>query len=99
MDGRPHASRRCGFDEVKSFMAETERVLNFFSTPVIIGVVEDADTLNAELEKSIRARMETDPGVTKSNRGGWHSKTDLFDWAGPAALRVLEATIALANDH
>jgi uncharacterized protein (TIGR02466 family) len=80
-------------------MAKTERLLHFFSTPVIIGTVEDSETINAELEKCIRARMGTDPGVTKSNRGGWHSKTDLFDWAGPAALRVLDATVELANAH
>jgi uncharacterized protein (TIGR02466 family) len=76
-----------------------ERVLRLFPTPVIIGRVDDFEAINAELEAAIREKMAVDQGVTKSNIGGWHSKTDLFDWAGDAAQRIARAAIELANAH
>ena len=79
-------------------MAE-ERALRLFPTPVLIAQVDDAEAINAELESAIRKKMAADKGVTKSNVGGWHSRTDLFDWAGPAAQRVVQEAIKLANGH
>jgi uncharacterized protein (TIGR02466 family) len=76
-----------------------ERVLRLFPTPVIVAPVADAEAINAELENAIRKKMAADEGVTKSNVGGWHSRTDLFGWAGEAAERVVRAAIALANAH
>ena len=35
---------------------------------------------NAGLEKAVRARAATQPGVKVSNTGGWQSEPDLFDW-------------------
>jgi uncharacterized protein (TIGR02466 family) len=76
-----------------------ERMLLFFPTPVIIGAVDDAESLNTELETVIRKRMKADKGVIKSNIGGWHSKTDLFEWTGEAGQRVAQSIIELANAH
>jgi uncharacterized protein (TIGR02466 family) len=66
---------------------------------VILGAIDGAEGLNAELESAIRERMVSDEGVAKSNLGGWHSKTDLFDWGGEAAGRVAQTAIELANAH
>ena len=38
---------------------------------------------NAGLEKAVRARAATQPGVKVSNTGGWQSEPDLFDWREP----------------
>src|SRR5581483_680759 len=38
---------------------------------------------NAGLEKAVRARAATQPGIKVSNTGGWQSEPDLFDWREP----------------
>jgi len=76
-----------------------ERTLRLFPTPVILGRLSGADAANAELEAAIRKQMAADKGVTKSNLGGWHSKTNLFEWAGEPAERLVQAVIELANAH
>jgi uncharacterized protein (TIGR02466 family) len=80
-------------------MADTDRVLRLFPTPVIIGEIGGAAKLNAELERAICERIVSEKGVAKSNVGGWHSKTDLFDWAGEASDQVAQRAIELANAH
>lgn len=71
--------------------------LNLFPTPLIIDELEDADALNAELEKTILDRMNADSGIKRSNVGGWHSNTDLLKWGGPAGSRIGEHALKLAN--
>lgn len=71
--------------------------LNLFPTPLIIDELEDAEALNAELEKTILERMNADSGIKRSNVGGWHSNTDLLKWGGPAATRIREHALKLAT--
>jgi uncharacterized protein (TIGR02466 family) len=72
--------------------------LNLFPTPLIIDDLEDAENVNAKLEDEILRKMEADSGIRRSNVGaGWHSKTDLLKWGGPAADRVAEHALALAT--
>lgn len=71
--------------------------LNLFPTPVIIDQLDDAESLNNELEQAILQRMIADPGIKRSNVGGWHSNTDLLKWGGPAASRIREHALKLAN--
>jgi uncharacterized protein (TIGR02466 family) len=80
-------------------MAQNEKALRLFATPVIVGSVDGADALNGELEAAIREQMKSTESVKKSNVGGWHSKTDFLDWSGDAGRRVAEAAIELANAH
>jgi uncharacterized protein (TIGR02466 family) len=77
----------------------TSKVLRLFSTPVLIAEVDGAEELNAQLGATILERMKSDSGVVRSNRGGWHSKLDLFSWIGEAGQRLLKETLALANAH
>ena len=53
--------------------------------------VPDSVVLNAALlTEGARLRGDTD-GVSKSNRGGWHSKDNLFDDDAPSIMQVREA--------
>lgn len=61
-----------------------------FSTPVFRFRLADADRLNSELlAEGVRLRSETD-GVSKSNKGGWHSSGNLFD-NNAACIQRLQA--------
>ena len=71
--------------------------LNLFPTPVIIDELEDFEALNLELEQAILERMNADPGIKRSNAGGWHSATDLLKWGGPAATRIGKHALRLAT--
>jgi uncharacterized protein (TIGR02466 family) len=75
------------------------RVLRLFTTPVIVDELADAEELNAELEKTIIAQQERDPGVKLSNRGGWQSKRDFPAWAGEAGRRLVQHALSLASAH
>lgn len=63
-----------------------------FSTPLFRFRVEGAEALNAELlAEGIRLRSETE-GVSKSNRGGWHSPGNLFDNETPCIQLLKSAS-------
>lgn len=71
---------------------------NLFPTPLVIDELEGFEEFNSELERLIYEKMEADAGIKRSNvGGGWHSKTDLLKWGGPAAQRVAEMALALAD--
>lgn len=69
-----------------------------FSTPVFRFKLSDADQLNAELlAEGERLRSQTD-GVSKSNKGGWHSAGNLFDNDAACIQRLrTEATTAVVS--
>ena len=80
-------------------MRASAQVLLLFPTPVLVLQVEHAEALNARLAEAILNRMAADPGVVRSNRGGWHSKPDLFAWTGDAGQELLKHALDLANAH
>ena len=55
-----------------------DKIDSLFPTPLLHFTVDDADALNAELMAEIAARRVAEPGVTRTNCGGWHSESDLF---------------------
>lgn len=60
-------------------MIEQTSYEKLFATPLLRYRVPDHEALNsALLEEGCRLRQH-DEGVSKSNRGGWHSKGNLFD--------------------
>lgn len=60
-------------------MIEATKYEKLFSTPVLRFAVPEAETLNAALlREGARLRASSD-GVSKSNRGGWHSEGNLFE--------------------
>ena len=61
-----------------------------FPVPLLTFEMDGADALNLALRREIAVRAATEPSVQRSNRGGWHSASDLF-------LRSEEAHRALAE--
>lgn len=71
-----------------------EDVILTYATPVMLQRVPNAAPLNEGLKRVLLAREEAaraqaGGGVSISNVGGWHSKTDLLTWPEPeiAALK------------
>ncbi|BBK35693.1 hypothetical protein STAQ_07710 [Allostella sp. ATCC 35155] len=56
----------------------------FFGTPVVTLRPEGTAAVNAELAQLILDRAAHEPGVARSNAGGWQSRPDLLNWGGPA---------------
>lgn len=82
-------------------------VLRLFPTPVFIATIPEYQTLNAELKRIILEREKASGGVERSNRGGWQSSWDMYEWGGEPIRRVLnfaraivdEATVDRAGRH
>ena len=69
-------------------MNETEITL-VYPTPILKQTCEDAPSVNAGLKAAILERARPPTGATKSNVGGWHSETDVFDWPVPEVRTLL----------
>ncbi len=54
-----------------------------FATPIIRYKWPQSEALNARLRDIILEVEKNDPGVRKSNVGGWHSGPELFFWPQP----------------
>lgn len=74
------------------------RAQNLFSTPLLMAKL-DIPGLNESLEASILQKRAEDPGIKRSNVGGWHSDVELLQWAGDAGKRLGREVIDLANRH
>lgn len=68
-----------------------------FETCVLHGQLSDAEAMTAALETAIRAKMAEEPGIERSNVGGWHSKTDMLGWGGAAAEKLADLAIRMAK--
>jgi uncharacterized protein (TIGR02466 family) len=73
------------------------QVVNLFETPLIIDQVEDSARLNLALKAVILKRRAEDPGVRKSNWGGWQSDTQMLVWGGDPARQLAEHFLRLCN--
>ncbi|MGR3636152.1 MAG: TIGR02466 family protein [Shimia sp.] len=62
-----------------------------FATPFMRFRLVDHVVLDAALLLEAERMRAKDDGVSKSNRGGWHSKGNLFDSDNPAIASVREA--------
>jgi len=68
-----------------------------FATPLLVMAVSNASALNDELRGVILGRAAVDPGVQRSNNGGWQSDGDFADWSGAAGEALLATAQAAAN--
>jgi uncharacterized protein (TIGR02466 family) len=68
-----------------------------FETTILHGQLTDSEPLSAALEAAIRTRRDSDAGIARSNVGGWHSRTDMLDWGGPAAAKLADMAIRMAK--
>jgi len=65
------------------------RYTNIFATPLVTYVLEDVTELNALLRQRILAHHSEHAGVSKSNRGGWHSEIGELEFCGDAGQRLI----------
>ena len=71
-----------------------------FETPLIFTEVPNHAELNRGLRAAIDERRAADPkGVAISNRLGWHSDTEMLEWAGDPAHRLMDTVIEIANRY
>ena len=68
---------------------------DLFPTPLLRFEIADAATLNQALLKEIAARQIAEGGITKSNRKGWHSDSDLFERKEPAQASLAKLLIGM----
>ena len=54
-----------------------------FVTPVLVRTIPEFEPINEALKDQILAAKDKDSGVSVSNRGGWQSSPDLWDWGTP----------------
>ena len=61
----------------------TQDISLCFVTPVLVRTIPDYNAVNDALKEQILAARKKDSGVSVSNRGGWQSTPDLWDWGTP----------------
>ena len=72
-------------------------IIEIFPTPIMTVRWSQAERRNPELIQAIFAKEKAHPGVNRSNKGGWHSKGDLPQWAGEAGRELLNFAVEVAN--
>lgn len=65
---------------------------SLYATPLVEVRLERSAELNRRLGAIILERAASEPGVTRSNAGGWHSPLDLFDWPHEE-IKVLKSAV------
>jgi uncharacterized protein (TIGR02466 family) len=69
-----------------------------FPTPLLSYRIADADRINAVLLQEIETRRRNDPGIVRSNRGGWASAANFFTRTEPGHLALATAIRDVAAD-
>lgn len=64
------------------------RIEPVFHTPLLSFRLADPAGLNRQILDEIAAIRAADPGVVRSNRGGWHSQCDLFQRPEPGLSQL-----------
>ncbi len=89
----PQQNNQHRFDQIKVEASP----ISLFETPIAYCQIKEGDELMNELEQKIRERKAADEGLRRSNIGGWHSDTEMIDWAGDAAQRLAETAVNVAK--
>ena len=74
----------------------TEDIGFIFPSPVLLRQIPDFEPVNEGLKAQILAAMEKDEGVKISNRGGWQSSPDLWNWNTPRLDILTPASFSMA---
>ena len=69
-----------------------------FTTPIAKLRLPEAAEINPGLRQAILDKAASDPGQTRSNIGGWHSRDDLLTWP-QYQIAVLKAGLIDAVSH
>ena len=82
--------------EDTNFKVEAQPI-GFFETPIAFGRLKNGEELLTELEIAIRRNQKQNGGLTRSNIRSWHSKTDMLQWGGDAAIKLAESAVNIAK--
>lgn len=74
------------------------RYTNLFGSPLVARVWEDAASLNDELQESIFAHETANPGLSRTNAGGWHSDSGHLEFCGNAGRQLMRHMYELADE-
>lgn len=83
----------------------TTNLMSTFETPVMMRTWTGSEALNSTLRDVVLEHEASDPGVQRSNAGGWHSRHDLVDWKSAAIgelsdrMRDSVAEITASKSH
>ena len=70
-----------------------------FWTPIVVCNLSNEEVDRTLLEEVIVARREGGgSSLTRSNRGGWHSETDMHEWGGSAFTSLAERVEQIATE-
>jgi uncharacterized protein (TIGR02466 family) len=77
------------------------RATGLFETTILKATMPDAQQINDQLRRTILARRDADPGVERSNVGGWQSAPDMLSagWGGEAAVSVARFALGACNRY
>lgn len=78
---------------------EKPEVRSIFPTHVLETRIKDWARLNEALGSVIDEKYRSDPGISRSNLGGWHSDTEMLRWGGEPARRLGLATLQLCGAY
>src|SRR6476646_11786553 len=57
-----------------------------FASPMMLFQVLDCEVLNRQLVEEAQAMRARSPGLTRSNRDGWHSEDEFFGRTEPGCM-------------
>lgn len=84
-------------DDAFSEVMPAARMTGAFETVILYAKLENHAAMSEALARAIRERRATDPGIERSNVGGWHSDTDMLRWGGKAAAKLADTAVRLAR--
>lgn len=73
-------------------------IRHLFATPLVQIDLTAHEQMITELRATILEQADADPGVRHSNRGGWQSCDNFFDWAGRAGQALYAIIDEAANN-
>ena len=68
-----------------------------FATTIVYSRFTACEGLIADLKSAIYKHRAENPGLARSNIGGWHSDTKMREWGGDAAQFVADKALAMAK--
>lgn len=71
--------------------------LDLFPVPVMTWHWPEAADRKAEIIGAIRQRRDGDPGMKRTNRDGWHSRTNLPAWSEPGIQELVRWVASCAQ--
>ena len=74
------------------------RTSHLFATPFVVDQLQSAEGI-AMLRDAIEGERARDAqGISISNIGGWHSRTNMLEWGGEAARALVYKAMTLADE-